>query len=91
MTFEFPLSCILLGVQTLDTLSGPSALELRDGSELVIQRTADPADPGSWETWPNMDKLELYDLGPNTATMRFTVNLPDNAEDFYLYRVHVNP
>ncbi|MCH2063785.1 MAG: S8 family serine peptidase [Roseibacillus sp.] len=91
VTFEFPLSCILLGVQTLDTLSGPSALELRDGSELVIQRTADPADPGSWETWPNMDKLELYDLGPNTATMRFTVNLPDNAEDFYLYRVHVNP
>ncbi|MED5418574.1 MAG: hypothetical protein VYA27_07715, partial [Verrucomicrobiota bacterium] len=98
VTFDFPLSCYLLDQQKLSDLQDEleTSLFLRDGSELVIERTVDP-ETGIWETWPDMKRLESdhatipSGLGPDTAIMRFTVDLPENVVDFYLYRVRIIP
>ena len=99
LVFDFPLACYLIDQQKLSDLQNDGAVNsllLRDGSELVIERTNDP-EAGIWETWPNMDQLESdhaavpSGLGPDTAIMRFAVDLPEDAVDFYLYRVRITP
>lgn len=99
LVFDFPLACYLIDQQKLSDLQNDGAVNsllLRDGSELVIERTND-LEAGIWETWPNMDQLESdhaavpSGLGPDTAIMRFAVDLPEDAVDFYLYRIRITP